>query len=131
MKANMRTIGKWTFTIAAAAVAILCGKEGNGVGVIWPIIAAGLHWTATGYQERCKELEDEVEELIQVNRDNAKTLDEITTANRNIAKTFDEIITANHDLAEELRKEHAKNAELQEEIDRTRSLLEAERKWNA
>ena len=96
----MRTIGKWAFTIAAAAVAILCGMEGNGVGVIWPIIAAGLHWVAPGLQELC-------DELIEANHDNAKVIDEI--------------VDANHGLAEALKKEQAKNAELQEEINRLKA----------
>lgn len=95
MKANMRTIGKWAFTIAAAVVAIVCGMEGNVVGVIWPIIAAGLHWIATECQELC-------DELIEANHENAKVINEI--------------VDANHDLAEALKKEQAKNAELQEEI---------------
>lgn len=95
MKANMRTIGKWAFTIAAAAVAIMCGMEGNGVGVIWPIIAAGLHWVATEYQELC-------DELIEANHENAKVINEI--------------VDANHGLAEELRNAAKEIAELEEEI---------------
>ena len=95
MKANMRTIGKWAFTIAAAAVAIVCGMEGNGAGVIWPIIAAGLHWVATEYQELC-------DELIEANHENAKVINEI--------------VDANHGLAEELRNAAKEIAELEEEI---------------
>lgn len=95
MKANMRAIGKWGFTIAAAVVAILCAQKGNGVGVIWPIIAAGLHWVATGYQELC-------DELIEANHDNAKVINEI--------------VDANHDLAQELRNAAKEIAELEEEI---------------
>lgn len=95
MKANMRTIGKWAFTIAAAVVAIVCGMEGNGAGVIWPIIAAGLHWVATEYQELC-------DELIEANHENAKVINEI--------------VDANHDLAEELRNAAKEIAELEEEI---------------
>lgn len=95
MKANMRTIGKWATTIVAAAVAIMCGMEGNGVGVIWPIIAAGFHWIATDYQELC-------DELIEANHENAKVINEI--------------VDANHDLAQELRNAAKEIAELEEEI---------------
>ena len=100
MKANMSTIGKWATTIAAAAVAILCGMDGNVVGVIWPIIAAGLHWIATDYQELC-------DALIEVNHGHAKTIDEI--------------ITANHDLAQELRNAAKEIAKLEEEINRLKA----------
>lgn len=95
MKANMRTIGKWAFTIAAAVVAILCARKGNGVGVIWPIIATILHWAVTWYQELC-------DELIEANHDNAKVINEI--------------VDANHDLAQELRNAAKEIAELEEEI---------------
>lgn len=81
MKANMRTmrtIGKWAFTIAAAVVAILCAQKGNGVGVIWPIIAAILHWIATGFQELC-------DELVEANHENAKVIYQRWCSNRAFA----------------------------------------------
>lgn len=97
---TMRTIGKWAFTIAAAVVAILCAQKGNGVGVIWPIIAAGLHWVATEYQELC-------DELIEANHENAKVINEI--------------VDANHDLAQELRNAAKEIAKLEEEINRLKA----------
>lgn len=81
----------------AAAFAILQITKGEILLALWASMAGVFDWVANVLEERC-------EELIQVNRDNAKVVDEI--------------ITANHDLAEALKKEQAKNAELQEEINR-------------
>lgn len=103
-KKNIRTASKWAFIICAASVAIICGMKGNVVGVFWPIIAAGLHYAATGYQELC-------DELIEANRDNAKT--------------FDEIITANNDLAEALRQKDAETSQLLNEIETLKNKLRA------
>lgn len=97
---NIRNIGKWAFTAAAALVAVISAIKGNITGIIWPIIALGLNWAACGLEDLC-------DELIEANRDNAKT--------------FDEIITANHDLAGALKEEQAKNAELQEEINKLKA----------
>lgn len=102
MKANMRTmrtIGKWAFTIAAAVVAILCAQKGNGVGVIWPIIAAILHWIATGFQELCDELVEEIDAIAEIH-----------------SATFSACSDALAKKESELAEKVAKIAELEEEI---------------
>lgn len=99
MKANMRTIGKWAFTIAAAVVAILCAQKGNGVGVIWPIIAAGLHWVATEYQELCDELIEEIDAIAEIH-------------SAAFSACSDALAKKESELAEKV----AKIAELEEEI---------------
>ena len=106
-KKNIRTAKRWAFPIAAGVVFILQASKGEVLLCIWVLLAAAFHWVSNAYEDHCEDLEAEVDQLIQANRDNAKT--------------FDEIITANHDLAEELRKEQAKNAELQEEINRLKN----------
>ena len=97
---NIRTIGKWAFTAAAALVTVISAIKGNVTGIIWPIIAVGLNWAACGFHDLC-------DELMEANHDNVQTIDEI--------------VTANHDLAEALKEEQAKNAELQEEINRLKA----------
>ena len=91
----------------AAAFAILQIIKGEILLALWVSMAGAFNWVASVFEERCEDLENDVEELIKANRDNAKT--------------FDEIITANHDLAEALKEEQAKNAELQEEINRLKN----------
>ena len=101
-KKNIRTAKRWAFPIVAGALAILQVTKGEMLLALWVALAAVFHYVASCFEDRCEDLETDVEELIKANRDNAKT--------------FDEVITANHDLAEALKKEQAKNAELQEEI---------------
>lgn len=106
-KKNIRTAKRWAFPIVAAAFAILQITQGEILLALWVSMAGAFNWVANVLEERCEDLEDDVENLIKANHDNAKTLDEI--------------ITANHDLAEALEKEQAKNAELQEEINRLKN----------
>lgn len=103
-KMNIRTAKRWAFPIVAGAFAILQVTKGETRLALWVALAAVFHYVASYFEDRCEDLESDVEDLIKANHDNAKT--------------FDEIITANHDIAEALKKEQAKNAELQEEIDR-------------
>lgn len=106
-KKNIRTAKRWAFPIVAAAFAILQITKGETLLALWVLMAGAFNWAANVFEERCEDLENDVEKLIQANRDNAKT--------------FDEIITANHDIAEELKKEPVKNAELQEEINKLKA----------
>ena len=101
-KKNIRTAKRWAFPIVTGAFAILQATKGETLLALWVALAAVFHYAASCFEDRCEDLESDVEDLIEANRDNAKT--------------FDEVITANHDIAEELKKEQAKNAELQEEI---------------
>lgn len=101
-KKNIRTAKRWAFPIVAAALAILQITKGEILLALWVSLAGAFNWVANVFEERCEDLEDDVENLIKANHDNAKVVDEI--------------ITANHDLAEALKEEQAKNAELQEEI---------------
>lgn len=86
----------------AGAFAILQFTKGEILLALWVSMAGAFNWVANVLEERCEDLENDVENLIKANHDNAKTIDEI--------------ITANHDIAEALKKEQAKNAELQEEL---------------
>lgn len=106
-KKNIRTAKRWAFPIVAGAFAILQVTKGEILLSLWVVMAAVFDYVASCFEDRCKDLENDVEKLIKANRDNAKT--------------FDEIITANHDIAEELKKEQAKNAELQEEINKLKA----------
>ncbi len=106
-KKNIRTAKIWAFSIVAAAFAILQIIKGEFLLALWVSMAGAFNWVASVLEERCKDLENDVENLIKANHDNAKTIDEI--------------ITANHDLAEALKKEQAKNAELQEEINKLKA----------
>lgn len=89
-KKSIRTAKRWAFPIVAAAFAILQISKGEILLALWVSMAGAFNWVASVLEERCEDLEDEVEELIQANRDNAKIIDEI--------------ITANHDLAEKLKE---------------------------
>lgn len=91
----------------AAALAILHIIKGEILLALWVSMAGVFDWAANVLEERCEDLENDVENLIKANHDNCKTIDEI--------------ITANHDIAEALKKEQAKNAELQEEINKLKA----------
>lgn len=108
-KKNIRTAKRWAFPIVAAAFAILQITKGEILLALWVSMAGVFHWAATVSEERCEDLEDEVEKLAQANRDNAKT--------------FDEIITANHDLAEALRQKDAETSQLLNEIETLKNKL--------
>ena len=101
-KKNIRTAKRWAFPIVAGAFAILQVTKGETLLALWVVLAAVFNYVASYFEDQCEDLENDVDNLIKVNHDNAKTIDEI--------------ITANHDIAEALKKEQAKNAELQEEI---------------
>lgn len=94
---NIKTIGKWVFTAAAALVTVISAIEGNVIGIIWPIISVVLNWAVYEFLELC-------DDLIKVN-DQASEL-------------IDEIVTANHDLAEALKQKDAEITALQEEINK-------------
>lgn len=87
-KKNIRTAKRWAFPIVAGAFAILQIIKGEILLALWVALATVFHYVASCFEDRCEDLESDVEELIK----------------------------ANHDIAEELKKEQAKNAELQEEI---------------
>lgn len=106
-KKNIRIAKKWAYPIVIGAYAILQVTKGETLLALWVVLAAVFQYVAYCFEDRCEDLENDVEELIKANHDNAKT--------------FDEIITANHDIAEALKKEQAKNAELQEEINRLKN----------
>ena len=106
-KKYIRIAKRWAFPIVAAALAILQFTKGEILLALWVSMAGAFNLAANLFEDRCEELEYDVEELIQANHVNAKT--------------FDEIITANHDLAEALKTEQAKNAELQDEINRLKN----------
>lgn len=108
-KKNIRTAKRWAFPIVAAAFAILQITKGETLLALWVSLAGAFNWVANVLEERCEDLENDVEELIKANRDNGKT--------------FDEIITANHDLAEALRQKDGEIAELYQEINRLRDEL--------
>lgn len=101
-KKNIRTAKIWAFPIVAAAFAILQIIKGEFLLALWVSMAGAFNWVASVLEERCEDLENDVENLIKANHDNVKTIDEI--------------ITANHDLAEELRNAAKEIAELEEEI---------------
>lgn len=96
-------VSSGAFMICAAAVTVLAIIKGDLAYACWPIIAALSQWMASTVQELS---EDAIE--------------------YGAAMTL-----ANIKQSRELCDAHLKIQELQEEIDRTRSLLEAERKWNA
>lgn len=102
-KKHLRTVCNWAVTICAAAVAVLAIIHGNIAYACWPIIAALFQWMASDFQGLA---EDSIE-------------------------YGDAMMMANLEQSRELCDAHLKIQELQEEIDRTRALLEAERKWNA
>lgn len=106
-KKNIRTAKRWAFPIVAAAFAILQIIKGEILLALWASMAGAFDWVANVLEERCEDLEADVKEQIQVNR--------------NLVKTVDEILTAKHDLAEALKEEQAKNAELQGEINRLKN----------
>lgn len=87
-KKNIRTAKRWAFPIVAGAFAILQITKGEILLALWVSMAGTFNWIANVVEERCEDLENDVENLIK----------------------------ANHDIAEALKKEQAKNAELQEEI---------------
>lgn len=63
-KKNIRTACKWTVTACAVAVAILSAMDGNLIGVIWPLIAASMNWTAISFEELTSEIMDDYEKQI-------------------------------------------------------------------
>lgn len=87
-KKNIRTAKRWAFPIVAGAFAILQITKGEILLALWVSMAGAFNWVANVVEERCEDLENDVENLIK----------------------------ANHDIAEALKTEQAKNAELQEEI---------------
>lgn len=87
-KKNIRTAKRWAFPIVAGAFAILQITKGEILLALWVSMAGAFNWVANVVEERCEDLENDVENLIK----------------------------ANHDIAEALETELAKNAELQEEI---------------
>lgn len=110
-KKNIRTAKRWAFPIVAAAFAILQLTKGEVLLALWVSMAGAFNWTASVLEERCEDLENDVEKLIQANHDNAKTVDEV--------------ITANHDLAEALRQKDAETSQLLNEIETLKNKLRA------
>lgn len=101
-KKNIRTAKRWAFPIVAAAFAILQIIKGEILLALWVSMAGVFNWVANVFEERCEDLEDDVENLIKANHGNAKVINEI--------------VDANHDLAEELRNAAKEIAKLEEEI---------------